>query len=140
NPGFVGTNGGHQIFNNIIQNNIIGIELDNDGTFQTRVERNRIQNNNNPGPNGGTGIDTNFGLINAVITNNKIAGQTNSGINNFGTGSSITVSNNEFSGNARALGWYAVTSSSISGNNIHNSTDAASADIRIFGNVSGLSV
>src|SRR5437660_4916548 len=33
NPGFSGSSGGHQIRNNIIQNNIIGIELDNDGTF-----------------------------------------------------------------------------------------------------------
>lgn len=46
-PTFSGSNGGHQIRNNIIQNNIIGIELDNDGTLQTRVERNLIRNNNN---------------------------------------------------------------------------------------------
>jgi hypothetical protein len=68
-PGFSGTNGGHQIRNNIIQNNIIGIELDNDGTIQAKVARNLIQNNNQPGPDGGTGIDSNFGLTNAVIAN-----------------------------------------------------------------------
>src|SRR5205807_1787782 len=62
--------GGAKIRNNVIQNNIIGIELDNDGTFQTKVERNLIQNNNAAGPDGGTGIDTNFGLINAVIDSN----------------------------------------------------------------------
>ena len=139
NPGFSGTNGGHQIRNNIIQNNIIGIELDNDGIFQTKVERNLIRNNNEVGPDGGTGIDTNFGLANAVIDSNKIVGNTNSGIGTFG-GSSITVSNNEFATNRRAIGWGGVTSSSITGNNIHNSTDAATADIRFFGGVSGISI
>jgi Right handed beta helix region len=140
NPGFSGTNGGHQIRNNIIQNNIIGIELDNDGTFQTKVERNLIQNNNQSGPDGGTGIDTNFGLVNAVITNNKIAGNINSGIGNLGGGSAITISNNEFASNRRAVGIAGVTSSTISGNNIHNSNDPATADIRIFGAVSGLTI
>src|SRR6185295_5520345 len=40
NPGFSTTQGGHQILNNIIQNNISGIELDNTGTFQTKVQFN----------------------------------------------------------------------------------------------------
>src|SRR2546423_6793655 len=80
NPGFSGTSGGHQIRNNIIQNNIIGIELDNVGTFQTKVERNLIQNNNASGPDGGTGIDTNFGLANAVIDSNKFLGNINGGM------------------------------------------------------------
>jgi parallel beta helix pectate lyase-like protein len=140
NPGFSGTSGGHQIKNNIIQNNIIGIELDNDGTFQTVVERNLIQNNNQAGPDGGTGIDTNFGLTNAVINSNKFVGNANSGMGAFAPSSGVTVSNNEFAGNRRAIGWFGVTSSSISSNNIHNSTDAATADIRIFGGVSSLSV
>jgi hypothetical protein len=140
NPGFSGTSGGHQIRNNIIQNNIIGIELDNDGTIQTVVERNLIQTNNQTGPDGGTGIDTNFGLINALITGNKFVGNSNSGIDTLATSSGVTVSNNEFSGNRHAVGWFGVATSSISGNNIHNSTDAATADIRIFGGVSSLSV
>ena len=140
NPGFSGTNGGHQIRNNIIQNNIIGIELDNNGTFQTVVERNLIQNNNQTGPDGGTGIDTNFGLVNAVITSNKFVGNNNSGIGAFAPSSGVTVSSNEFAGNRRAVGWFGVASSSISTNNIHNSTDPATADIRIFGGVSVLSV
>ncbi len=140
NPGGFGYDGGYKIRNNIVQNNIIGIELDNTGALQTTVERNLIQNNNNPGPDGGTGIDTNFGLSNAVIDNNKFVGHTNSAINAFGGGSNIAVSNNEFSANARALGWFAVTSSSITGNNVHNSTDPATADIRIFGGVSSLSI
>ena len=140
NPGGFGYQGDYKIRNNIIQNNVIGIELDNTGALQTRVERNLIQNNNQPGPDSGTGIDTNFGLNNAVIDSNKFAGNTNSGMTNFGGGSNITVSNNEFAANARAMGLFAVTSSAISGNNIHNSTDALASDIRIYGGVSGLSI
>jgi hypothetical protein len=141
NPGFSGTHGGHQIRNNIIENNIIGIELDNDGTLQTNVTQNLIQNNNFSGPDGGTGIDTNFGLVNGVIDSNKVVGHINSGINAVNAGgSNLTYSNNEFDSNRRAIGLGFVTSSSITGNNIHNSTDSMTADIRMFGGVNGLSI
>ena len=58
NPSSTGTHGGAQILNNIIQGNFAGIELDNDGTFQTKVQFNLFQNNNQPGPNSGTDIET----------------------------------------------------------------------------------
>jgi len=141
NPGGFGYHGGYQILNNIVQNNIIGIEMDNDGVLPAKVARNLIQNNNNPGPDGGTGIDTNFGAIKVVVDSNKFVGNINSGIDlvNAG-GSNLTFSNNEFDSNRRAIGLGAVTSSAITGNNIHNSNDSATADIRIFGGVSSLSV
>ncbi len=135
NPGFSGTSGGHQIRNNIIQNNIIGIELDNTGAFQAKVEHNLIQNNNAAGPDGGTGIDTNFGAINVVVDSNKFVGNLNSGIDVFAGGSSLTYSSNEFDSNRRAIGLLNVTSSAIKTNNVHNSTDSLT-----FGGVSGLSV
>jgi nitrous oxidase accessory protein NosD len=53
NPGGWGFQGGAQILNNIVQNNISGIELDNLGPLQARVQYNLIQNNNNPGPGEG---------------------------------------------------------------------------------------
>ena len=144
NPAASGTHGGHQIRNNIIQNNIIGIELDNDGTLQAKVEHNLIQNNNAnaDGADNGTGIDTNFGLINAVIDSNKFVGHINSGIDAVNAGgSNITYSNNEFDSNRRAIGLLRVTSSAITSNNIHNSTSPDNtADIRIFGGVSSLSI
>lgn len=140
NPGFSGTQGGFTIRNNIVQNNIIGIEMDNTGAIPARVEHNLIQNNNNPGPDGGTGIDTNFGATSVVVDSNKFVGNTNSGVGNFGGGSNLTFSNNEFDSNRRAFGIASVTSSSISTNNIHNSNDAATADIRFFGAVSGVSI
>jgi len=140
NPGFSGTNGGHQIRNNIIQNNIVGIFLHNDGTFATKVDHNRIQNNNNPGPASGTGIDSELGLTNATIDSNKFVGNTAESAIDIFSGSNITVSSNEFDTNRRAIGLGSVTSSSITGNNIHNSNDPATADIRLFGGVSGLSI
>jgi hypothetical protein len=47
NPGFSGTQGGHQILNNIVQNNISGLELDSTGTLPTKVQFNLFKNNNN---------------------------------------------------------------------------------------------
>ena len=140
NPGGFGFDGGFKIRNNIIQNNIIGIEMDNTGVLAASLDHNLIQNNNNPGPDGGTGIDTNFGANNIVIDSNKFVGNTNTAVGNFGGGSNLTFSNNEFDSNRRAFGLFNVTSSVIKNNNIHNSTDAATADLRIFGGVSSLSV
>jgi hypothetical protein len=141
NPGGFGYDGGYQILNNIVQNNIIGIEMDNTGVLSAKVEHNLIQNNNNPGPDSGTGIDTNFGANKVTVNANKFVGNTNSGIDlvNAG-GSNLTFSNNEFDSNRRAIGLGAVTSSAITGNNIHNSNDSLTADIRIFGGVSTLSI
>jgi hypothetical protein len=141
NPGFSGTQGGFKIRNNIVQNNIIGIEMDNTGTIAASIDHNLIQNNNNPGPDGGTGIDVNFGATNVVVDSNKFVGNINSAIDMVNAGgSNITFSNNEFDSNRRAIGLANVTSSSIGTNNVHNSTDAATADVRIFGAVSGLSI
>jgi len=145
NPGSHNSDvGGYQILNNIIQNNIIGIEMDNTGALQAKVQQNLIQNNNanDIGPDNGTGIDTNFGLNNAVIDSNKFVGHIGSGIDAVNAGgSNITYSNNEFDSNRRAIGLFNVTSSIITGNNIHNSTSPDNtADIRIFGGVSNLSI
>src|SRR6185369_10139313 len=70
NPGFSGTHGGHVILNNIIQGNISGIELANDGTYPTLVQHNRFQDNTQPGPAGGLDITVDFGLQNASINAN----------------------------------------------------------------------
>jgi hypothetical protein len=94
NPGFSGTHGGTQILNNIIQNNIAGIELDNDGTYQTKVQYNLIQNNNNSGPGAGNGIETDFGLTGASIDSNEFGGQTNESVVVEATSGNFTISNN----------------------------------------------
>ncbi|MDT4969728.1 MAG: hypothetical protein QOJ64_4465 [Acidobacteriota bacterium] len=141
NPGFSGTQGGHQILNNIIQNNISGIELDNTGVFQTRVQFNLIRNNNNPGPGSGNGIEVNFGLNNALIDNNKFSGHANSSVLVPVTGSSsITVSNNELAGGtSERFVFGGVTNSSITRNTSIGST-ATNGTIRLFGGNSGITI
>ena len=94
NPGFSGTSGGHRILNNIIQGNISGIELDNDGTFQTVVRYNLIRNNTAAGAGGGNGLQVNFGLANAVIDNNTFVNNPNGAASVFVGGPTVAVTNN----------------------------------------------
>jgi hypothetical protein len=142
NPGFDSKHGGHQIVNNIVQNNISGIELDNDGTFQTRVQFNLIQNNSNPGHGAGNGIEVNFGLKNALIDNNRFSGDTSSSILDAsfsGTDGNITVSNNQLiGGSAESIAFIAVKNTTISGNTSVGSTSSATIDL--FGANDGITI
>ena len=58
------------------------------------MQFNLIRNNNNAGPGSGNGIQTNFGLSNALIDNNTFVGQTSSSIFLLYGSSPITISNN----------------------------------------------
>jgi hypothetical protein len=141
NPGFSGTHGGHQILNNIIQNNISGIELDNDGTFPAVVQHNLIQTNNNPGPGSGNAIQVNFGLVNATIDSNKFSGHTSASILIPGVPSSnLTVSFNELvGGTSERIVFGNVTNSTINGNTSVGST-ALNGPVRLFGGNSNISI
>jgi hypothetical protein len=143
NPGFSGTQGGFTIENNIIQNNIIGIYLQNTGTLQAKVEQNLIQNNNAPGSSSGTGIYSDVGLSNVLIDNNKFVGQTNASINLIGavgTGvASILISNNTLDAGIGMFGSSGITiddNTSI-GNTIPGTIYIGGGDsnITIFNNV-----
>ena len=146
NPGFSGTQGGHQILNNIVQNNISGIELDSTcAANPTLVQHNLIQNNNNPGPGSGNAIQVNFGLCNATIDSNKFSGHTNSSIlvSNFnGADTNITVSSNELVGGtstSERIVMGGVTNSAITGNTSIGST-ALNGPIRLFGGDSNITI
>lgn len=140
NPGFSGSQGGHQILNNVVQNNISGIELDNTGVFQTKVQFNLIRNNNNPGPGSGNAIEVNFGLNNAVIDNNQFSGHANSSLLVVAPSSSLTVSNNQLvGGTPERFVFGGVTNSSITGNSSIGST-ATNGTIRLFGGNSGITI
>jgi nitrous oxidase accessory protein NosD len=139
NPGFSGTQGGHQILDNIIQNNISGIELDNTGVFATKVQNNLIRNNNQPGAGSGNGIETNFGLSNAVIDSNTFSGDTNSSVLVVAPSDDITVSNNQLvGGSSEGVAFLDVASSSITGNTSNGSTSSATVDL--FGGDSSITV
>ena len=128
NPGFSGTDGGHQILNNIIQNNISGIELDNTGAIQTKVQFNLFRNNNKPGAGSGNGIEVNFGLRNALIDNNTFTGDTSSSfvVATSPPNDSITFSNNLLlGGSTEGIVWFNVSSSSIVSNTSIGSTSGA---------------
>jgi len=130
NPGFSGTQGGHQIVNNIIQNNIAGIELDNTGVIAALVQHNLIRNNTLPGAGSGNGIETSFGLTNALIDSNTFSGDTSTSMLVDSAGDSITVSNNTLvGGTTEGIAWFDVLNSSISGNRSIGSTSSATVDL-----------
>jgi hypothetical protein len=87
------TYGKNQIFNNIVQNNISGIEFNNQ-TPPVRVQFNLIRNNNNPGPGSGNGIQSNFVLVNTLIDNNTFIGNKNASILVTAPSSALTIRNN----------------------------------------------
>jgi hypothetical protein len=142
NPGFDGVNAGHQILNNVVQNNISGIELDSTGVFQTKVQFNFIRNNSNPGHGSGNGIQVNFGLRNALIDNNTFSGDTSSSILDAsfsGTDDNITVSNNKLiGGSAESIAFIDVKNSTISGNTSVGSTSSGTIDL--FGANDGITI
>ncbi len=143
NPGFSGTQGGHQILNNIVQNSISGIELDSTCVNPTLVQFNLIQANDKPGPGSGNGIQTNFGLCNATIDSNKFSSHTNASILVLFTGSSgLTVSNNElvagFAPTGANISFIGVSNSTITGNKSIGSTSSGTIDL--FGGNSNIAV
>jgi parallel beta-helix repeat protein len=134
NPGFSGTHGGHQIVNNIITGNIAGIELDNDGTYQTLVQHNLFKDNTQPGPAGGTDIVVDFGLSKAVIDSNTFT-NTSFVENAYGLGvqagsDHITFSNNTVDNHGRGVYFYETNNASITNNTI---TGASHYAVGLFG-------
>ena len=142
NPGFSGTQGGHQILNNIIQNNITGIELDSTCLNATLAQFNLIQNNSNPGAGEGNGIQTNFGLCNATIDANTFSGDTSTSILVEAPSSGLRITNNDLvAGTPERIFLAVTTDSSITGNLSTGSTSSGTirlfsgnANIRIDGN------
>lgn len=140
---------GANVVNNIVQNNIAGLSLANSGATQAVIRYNVFRNNNQPGPATGTGIYTdefNAGgtLTNVLIDNNNFIANATEGISfsssTAGSQSNVTVSNNLFDGNGRAVFLYNIISSTFTGNTLRNATQAATADIRIFGGVNGFTI
>jgi len=95
---------GYLIANNIIQNNVFGINLHSAATFQTTVRTNLIRNNNVAGSANGNGIYGDQGTDRTFITRNAIRNQQNSGILLTGTGvvenNNVTIQFNQSLNNA----------------------------------------
>ena len=159
-PGFgfavymVPPNTGTQLLNNIIRNNTLGTGLSNAGASpaQVKISCNWFDANNTPGPIFREAIyaddDISGGTVkNVLIDNNKFSNHIEGvGIDfEMSTAASaatgITMTNNIFDGNLRAVTFYNVASSTFSNNEIKNSTfGVTSADLRIFGGANNLIV
>jgi hypothetical protein len=74
------THSGHQIRQNLIQDNVLGIYFNANGTRLSEVEQNCIRRNNAPGSASGNGIYSDAGLKNADIERNTFSGNQNSGV------------------------------------------------------------
>jgi hypothetical protein len=139
NPGFSGSQGGHQIQFNIVQDNISGIELDSECSLLTAVQFNLIQNNNIPGAGSGNGIQTNFGLCNATIERNLFRGHTSSSMLISVPSRGLDVTSNELGAGLERIIFGAVSSSVIRRNFSFGSTQP-NGTIRLWGGNRSISV
>ncbi len=138
---------GHVIQNNVVTNNIIGLIL---GSSNTTIAQNLFLANNQSGPVSGTGIYSDEfvagGTVsNVVIDDNRFSANNNAGIAFSTTSASqpavgVTMSDNDFDANGRALAAANLLGSSFTRNEVQTSTLVNSADVRLFEGVSGLSV
>jgi nitrous oxidase accessory protein NosD len=138
--------GGTHILNNIIQDNIAGIGLANNGS-PALITHNLIQNNNQPGSATGDGIYTDEFVgepttTDVAVTENTFIGNDDAGIDisntDFLAGGvfGLDVTNNSFEGDGRSVVLFNTHDMTFDGNSVTNSTLAMSAAVRIFdGNV-----
>lgn len=145
NPGVSGT----EIVHDIIQNNIVGIGLANNGA-QALIEHNLIRNNNAPGGATGSGIYTDEFVGGPTVRNVLI--RENDFIGHGDGGGAINISNTDFANgvfnlqvldnrfvmNNRAFVLFNTHDSRFDGNTAMNSTFVGSADVRLFDNNTNL--
>lgn len=152
-PGVNGT----QVLNNIIQDNLLGIYLENNSsTDQAVIAQNLFRDNTQPGPGSGQDIYAdNYstgatggtgGLQNVLIKNNTFTNSTfveaSYGIGLGDTDpthpfSNISVMNNAFSNTGRGMYLYATDNTTVTGNTFTGTTHYA---IGAFGAVNGLTI
>src|SRR5262249_27572529 len=99
----------HQLLNCIIQNNIIGANVQTGTTYS----HNLFQNNNNPGPGGGNALYTdqyvagqtvnNVQIVDNAFTNNTNAGIVLGSNDPAKPHTNINISGNTFTGNGNAV-------------------------------------
>jgi hypothetical protein len=149
---------GTHIYNNIVQNNVSGLFLSSySSTNATIIQHNVFRYNNNPGVNGGRGIYTDGVITGGNLTNVKI--DSNAFVGNYGstgtTGlegaiaiesraansqSNITVSNNTFDYNGKAVLFYNATQITVTNNMITWCRDHYSAALRFEGGMSNVTI
>jgi hypothetical protein len=143
NPGSSGT----VISNNIIQNNIVGIGLANNGA-QAIIAHNLIQFNNLPGGASGNGIYTDEfvgGPVvrNVLVTENAFVGNDDAGLDISNTDPAggafnLDISSNSFDSDGRAVVLFNTHNSKFQNNTVPDTTFVGSAAVRLFDNNSNL--
>src|SRR3989449_61502 len=123
-----GTTSGHQIRNNIITGNTMGIYLNSDGTFPSVVERNSFDSNNVAGAAAGTGVYSDLGANDITIRDNCFTGHDNAAMVFAGgfppataTQSDIRLTDNVFQNDAGGAVFFFTTGLQITGNSWTNS-------------------
>ncbi len=134
---------GTHILNNIIQNNVTGVYLSNDSSTDPAIfEHNFFNSNNNPGENGGRGIYTDGSLTGGTLTNviidynwfslNHGSTGTTTGeaaiafeAQTPGSQTNISVTNNTFTSNGKAILCMCVTNLLFQGNTVSGQSDSA---------------
>ena len=132
------TSGGHSgyaILNNIIEDNVLGVYLNSDGTHATSVQHNLIRNNNLPGSSSGNGIYSDAGAQGILIDSNVFTGHDSAAIVFAGVGQSdVQITNNEIVDDAGSVRLFGLTDVSIVGNRW---TDSGGSSIFLGGGVGG---
>jgi hypothetical protein len=144
---------GTHVVNDIVQNNVSGLFLANDSaTDPAVIQHDVFQNNNNAGVNGGRGIYTDQSVSGGTLTNVTIDG--NTFFNNRGgsgtTGlegavalesgsnalsqTNITITNNTFDSDGKAILVFNVTGLLFQGNVVTRGLDWYSGIVRFEGN------
>jgi parallel beta-helix repeat protein len=142
-PGVTGT----QVKNDIIQDNIVGMFLENaPGGDQTVIQHDLFQNNNQPGSSSGTAIyfdqSTAGGAVtNVLIDENSFVGNNNAGLIASSTDTAhpdtdFTITNNTFSDDGGGLVLLDLHGVTVSGNTFNNSGTA----IGLYGNDSNVTI
>lgn len=88
-----------RLLNTIVEDNTIGLSLNNDDDAATVIRHNEFRDNDNPGAAGGTGIYGDAGINNVVIDENDFSGNPNTAMNLASTGArnkDVEVTDNTF--------------------------------------------
>ena len=138
---------GLDLRNNIVQNNISGLQLANDTATNPAIIRNNVfRNNNQPGPVSGTGIYSDQFVSGGQLANVTIADNTFSGNQNVAvllgattaaSQSGVTVSGNTMTSNGNGILLFNTASATMANNSISGSLGS---QVLMGGGVNGAAI
>jgi hypothetical protein len=118
---------GYRILNNIVRQNVIGINLHGSGVATTLVRRNLIQANNRPGAANGNGIYSDQGALGITIQANHFVNNRNVAILFANAGrqtESIIIQNNRSLNDRTFVAFFGVQNAQVLSNRTNDTNDA----------------